>query len=163
MAEFHGKLGADLYAAQLHFLGRWYNTALVAVESAGGFGDFVIITLRDGIRGRPAYPRLYRHRQFLRGEQPEQKAFGFPMTKSTRAPILNYMEEVIRERQTPHLPDALIGEMQTFIRFNPSKPDSAGTWPRAQEGCNDDRVMAAAIAFEMFRQHGEHPKKRSGG
>ena len=159
VAEFHGKLDADLYAAQLHFLGRWFNTALMAVESAGGFGDSVIITLRDGIRGRPAYPKLYRHRQFVRGDQPEHKPFGFPMTKSTRAPILNYLEEVVRERQTPHLPARLLDEMKTFIRFNPNKPDATGTWPRAQDGCNDDRVMAAAIAFEMFRQHGEHPRK----
>jgi hypothetical protein len=45
----------DVYAAQLHFLGRWYHTARIAVESAGGFGEPVTIFLRDGKDGRPAY------------------------------------------------------------------------------------------------------------
>jgi hypothetical protein len=38
VAEFHARLDADLYAAQLHFLGRRYNDALLAPETAGRAG-----------------------------------------------------------------------------------------------------------------------------
>ena len=30
--------------------------------------------------------------------------------------------------------------------------------PRAQDGCNDDCVFAAAITLEMYRLRGAHPK-----
>ena len=36
--ELHGKLDPDLLAEQAHFLGRWYNTARIAVEMGGGYG-----------------------------------------------------------------------------------------------------------------------------
>jgi hypothetical protein len=35
-----------------------------------------------------------------------------------------------------------------------------GTSPRAREGSRDDRVMAAAIALEMYRLYGSHPNKK---
>ena len=41
--------------------GRWYNNARLAVEMGGGYGEPVIISLRDGRKGRPHYPKLYRH------------------------------------------------------------------------------------------------------
>lgn len=159
-AEFHGKLDTDEFAEQLHYLGRWYNTALIAVEDAGGFGNATIIALRDGREGRPAYPRLYRHRQFVRPDQLEHKQFGFPMNKATRAPVLEYLEEALREHALAWLTPKLHSEMGTFVRFDPRTGKSpTGTWPRAMEGCNDDLVMAAAIACEMYRQRGEHPRK----
>src|SRR4029077_20519332 len=58
-AELYGKLDADEYAEQLHYLGRWYCNARLAIEMGGGFGEPVIISLRDGRKGRPHYPRLY--------------------------------------------------------------------------------------------------------
>ncbi len=153
VAEVHGKLDPDVYAAQLHFLGRWYGTARIAVESAGGFGEPVTIFLRDGKDGRPAYPKLYRHRQFSRPDQQEHKPFGFPINAKTRPQVIAYLEKCLRERVFPYLPADLLGEMGTFVRrtTNPS--------PRAQEGTNDDRVMAWAVACEMFRQYGEHPHR----
>jgi hypothetical protein len=33
----------------------------IAIETSGGFGEAVIIALRDGVTGRPRYPNLYRH------------------------------------------------------------------------------------------------------
>lgn len=154
VAEFHGKLDADQYAFQLHYLGRWYNTARIAIEQGGGYGEAPIVLLRDGKEGRPAYPKLYRHRQFSRGDLAEHKPFGFPMTSKTRPLVLEGLERAIRERVLPWLSDGLLMEMQTFVhaKTNPS--------PRAQDGCNDDRVMAAAIAVEMFRQYGTHPDRK---
>ena len=66
-AELHGKIDPDLAAEQPHFLGRWYNTARLAVELGGGYGDAIIIPLRDGKKGRKPYPKLYRHRSRTTG------------------------------------------------------------------------------------------------
>jgi len=163
-AEFHAKIDADLYAEQLHFLGRWYNTALLAVESAGGFGEAVIIPLRDGKGGRPAYPNLYRHQLDSSVDLAIVQRYGFPMTQKTRPLVLNQLEKAVREKALPFLPTLLAHECLTFCEFEEGTPS-----PRAQSGCNDDAVMAAAITLDMYRRKGHHPdrdariKKRRAG
>lgn len=152
-AEFHGKLEADLFAEQLHYLGRWYNTAFTAVETGGGYGEAVIVPLRDGKNDRPAYPKLYRHILSSRPDLPHAKPFGFPMNSKTRPLVISQLERALRDRSLPWVTDRLLAECRTFVHAetNPS--------PRAQEGCNDDCVFAAAIALEMFRLKGAHPER----
>lgn len=150
-AEMHGKIDADLCAEQAHFLGRWYNTARVAVELGGGFGDAIIIGLRDGKKGRKPYPKLYRHVQDDRPDYKQNLTYGFPITTKTRPLIINQLEQAIRERTLPHLPHRTILECKTFVRRD-TLPS-----PRAAEGTNDDRVMALCGGLEMFRRFGLHP------
>lgn len=152
-AAIHGKLDADLFAYQLHYLARWYNTAWLAVEMGGGYGEPIVLSLRDGREGRPAYPRLYRHRQLDRGDQPEARPFGFPMNQKTRPTVIEGLEEALRERLIPAVDRELLSELQTFV-YRTQNPS-----PRAQDGCNDDRVMALAIALELYRQRGHHPDR----
>jgi len=152
-AELHGKLDADEYAAQLHYLGRWYGSARIAVEMGGGYGEPVIISLRDGRKGRPPYPKLYRHRIADRADAHELSNFGFPMNLKTRPQVINQIEQAIRERSIPKLTRTLVMECRTFVRQK-TLPS-----PRAQEGSNDDRVLAFGIALELYRQYGTHEKR----
>jgi len=151
VAELHGKLDPDQTAEQLHFLGRWYNTARIAIEMGGGYGEAVVIPLRDGKSGRRPYPKLYRHVQDDRPDYKQNITYGFPVTSKTRPLIISALERALREHDLPHLPMTAILECKTFVRAetNPS--------PRAADGTNDDRVMALAGAIEMFRRYGEHP------
>jgi hypothetical protein len=152
-AECHGKMDADEFAEQLHYLGRWYGTARLAVEMGGGFGEPVIISLRDGRKGRPHYPKLYRHAIADRSDMHQLKNFGFPMNLKTRPQIINQIEQAVRERVIPAIPATLLMELRTFVRQR-TLPS-----PRAQDGSNDDRVMAFGIALEMYRQYGTHEKR----
>jgi hypothetical protein len=153
VAEFRGKLDADLFAEQLHFLGRFYNNARVAVEMGGGYGEPVIISLRDGKEGRPPYPRLYRHRQDDRTERVTQKNYGYPINTKTRPLVINQLEKAVRERMLPNLTANLLAECYTFVYQN-NLPS-----PRAADGCHDDCVMSAAIALELYRMYGDHPNR----
>lgn len=164
-AELHGKLDADLYAKQLHYLGRMYGQgsgcerdALLAIETGGGYGDAVIIPLRDGKDGRPPYRNLYRHVLSSRPDLPEARVYGFPINSKTRPLIVNQLERALRERTLPFVSDDLLFEMESFVERE------TGTSPRAEDGSHDDLVMACAIALEMFRFRGHHanafrPKK----
>ncbi len=152
VAEFHGKLDADMFAQQLHYLGKWYGGALLAVEVGGGFGEAVTIPLRDGRAGRPAYPRLYRHVLANRPDLPMSKPFGFPMNVKTRPLVISQLEQAIRDHSIPFLTRRLLDECQTFVNAETAPS------PRAQDGCNDDAVMACAITLEMYRLRGTHPK-----
>lgn len=153
VAEFHAKLDSDLFAEQLHYLGRWYNTAKIAVEVAGGFGEAVTIPLRDGKTARPPYPDLYKHRFSNRPGFQEAKTIGFPTNTHTRPLIITGLNKALREYTLPFLTQRLWDECRTFVNR-----DNSPT-PRAQDGCNDDCVMAAAGALEMYRLYGEHPEK----
>ena len=161
VAEFHDKIDADQYAAQLHYLGHWYGAkvgdvispARLAVETQGGYGEAVIIPLRDGRAGRPPYSRLYRHVQGSSTQFKRHQTYGFPMNNKTRPLVISQLEQAIREDSLPHMAAGLLSECRTFVHAttNPS--------PRAAEGCNDDRVMAAAITLELYRLHGKHPDR----
>lgn len=153
VAEFHAKIDADLYAEQLHFLGRWFHSAQIAVETGGGYGEAVIIPLRDGKGPRPPYPRLYRHVLSSRPDLPVSKPYGFPMNVKTRPLVLSQLEKAIREYALPGLPQQLLDESLTFV-YADTTPS-----PRALDGCNDDAVFAAAIALEMYRLRGHHPDR----
>ena len=153
VAELHGKLDADEYAEQLHFLGRWYGSARIAIEMGGGYGEPVVVSLRDGRKGRPHYPRLYRHKIADRADMHELSNYGFPMTSKTRPQVINQIEQAIRERSIPAMPRNLIMECRTFVRQK-TLPS-----PRAQEGSNDDRVMAFGLALELYRQYGTHERR----
>lgn len=154
VAEFHGKIDADLFAEQLHFLGRWYNTALLAVESAGGFGEPVVISLRDGKGGRPPYPAMYRHGLDSSVDQNIMQRYGYPINRNTRPLVLSQLEKTIRERALPWMTSHLISEALTFCEF-----EDGATSPRAQSGCHDDAVMSCAIVLDLYRRRGHHPER----
>lgn len=147
-AEYHAKVGEDVFAEDLHFLGRVYGNALIAPETQGGHGTAVVIALRDGTKGRPPYPKLYRHRNQARYDRPDVKAYGMPMNAATRPLIVNQIEQHVRDRTLPFVTPGLLHEMGDFIEHN------RGTSPRARDGAHDDRVMAAAIALDLFRRFG---------
>jgi Terminase large subunit, T4likevirus-type, N-terminal len=153
VAEFHAKIDADEYAEQLHFLGRWYGGARLAVEMGGGYGEPVIISLRDGRKGRPHYPKLYRHTIADRPDARQLANYGFPINAKTRPQLINQLEQAIRERLLPAMPAELIMECRTFIRQK-TLPS-----PRAMDGNNDDRVMSCALTLEMYRQYGTHERR----
>jgi hypothetical protein len=157
-AEYHQKIEADLYAEQIHFLGRKYNSARIAVEMGGGYGEPVVISLRDGRQGRPHYPKLYRHTIGDRPDAQQMKNYGFPMNQKTRPQIINQIEAAIREKHLAQLPRTLVQELRTFCAAK-TLPS-----PRALDGCNDDRVIAFGLALEMYRIYGTHERKviRSG-
>lgn len=151
VAEFRGKLEPDLYAEQLHYLGRWYNDALIAPETAGGWGEPVITSLRDGRAGRPAYPNLYRHRDIGRVDAPLRSTRGFPMTSKTRPEVIGQLARAIRECSIPYVSGPMLAELRTFVHRK------ALPSPAADNGANDDLVMALAIACELYRQRGDWP------
>jgi hypothetical protein len=160
VAELHGRLGYDEYAEQLHFLGRWFgrssgcaHDALLGIETQGGYGDAVIVALRDGTAGRPAYSRIEHNQLETRSDKALAKPWGIPMGMHNRPRIVGGLEAAVRERALPWVTNDLLHEMESFVEFD------VGLSPRAQDGAHDDRVLACAIAVELYRRHGHHEFK----
>jgi hypothetical protein len=137
-AQIHSnRIGASEYARQLHYLGRMYGNARIAVESAGGWGEPVIIFLHDGKDGRPPYPHLYRHRIEDDPEKPQVSTYGFPMNTKTRPLVIEGLGRALLDKSLPWLDGDTLSELLTFVH-QPTNPS-----PRASEGSRDDRVMAS--------------------
>ena len=163
VAEYHAKIEEDVFAMHLYYAGKWYGAAsgckgdaLIAVEVQGGYGRATVISLRDGVKGRKAYTKLYRH-QLTSAETTapdDREAYGFPMNMANRPLIINQLEQWIRDELCPWITPDLDSELRTFSKRE-TRPS-----PRALEGCNDDRVMSAGVSLEMYRLYGFHEKKR---
>ena len=63
--------------------------------------------------------------------------YGYPMNQKTRPQVINQLRKAIRERALPYMPTHLIQECSTFCEF-----EDGLVSPRAQQGCNDDAVLA---------------------
>lgn len=153
-AEVYMKGSYEDFAAQIHFTGLWFNTARIAPELGGGYGDTVIAYLRDGHKGRKPYPKLYRHRGYESAARKQTDRFGFPMNLKTRPKVISEIREWIDRRLMPWMPPGLLTECFTFVHRE-TRPS-----PRAADGTNDDRVMCWAIAYEMYAEFGEHEHDR---
>ena len=146
--EYHARVEENVFAADLYWLGKWFNDALIGVETQGGHGTATVIALRDGAQGRPPYTKLYRHRNETRRDRPDSTAYGMPMDPKNRNLVINGIETWVREQSIPFVTDDLHYEMTEFVRHD------FGTSPRARDGSHDDLVMAAAGALDLFRRYG---------
>ena len=137
-AAWHGLVDRDLFADNLYRLGYLYNVALIAVEVSGGWGTSVVTSLR-----KDDYPHLYRRRPHGdRRERKRQAAYGWETTQKTRADMLDALEQALREDDLECNDPMLLNECRTFTII-------AGK-PQAQQGCHDDRVIAAAGAVYLY-------------
>jgi hypothetical protein len=65
--------------------------------------------------------------------------------------VLAQLKRAIRERLLPWMTSDLLQECGSFV-YADTLPS-----PRAAVGCNDDCVLAAAIALELYREFGHNP------
>jgi hypothetical protein len=147
-AELRMKADYTEFTRSLHFLGRYYNNAWIAPEKGGGYGDVVIAYLRDGHEGRKPYARLYRHRQFDDPRQKTKKQYGFPMTRPNRAMVISELNEWVNKKLWPWLTKRFRTEARTFVRR------TTGPSPAADDGANDDSIMAWGIALAGYARYG---------
>ena len=155
VAHLHAKVEAPRAAFQIHYLARWYNTALVGVEMGGGYGEAIITALRDGNNQLPIYPRLYKHTKKTRTGARQASEFGFPINQATRPVILEALKFAVFERTLPWLSQDHVYELGTFVH-----KDTSPT-PRAEDGCNDDCVLSLALAWHLYVTRGETPAREN--
>lgn len=140
VAELHGRWPAHYqFAHDLAKLGYVYNTALIAVEATGGYGNAVIEELRD----RVSYPMLYRQESL--GKKDRRKAghlVGWSTNSSTRPFMVEQVQRLVLDKPDAVKSAGLVAEMRTFVF------DAMGR-AGAAPGCHDDRVMALAGALAV--------------
>src|SRR5215471_308943 len=137
VAEWQGKQETKLVAMEAYRLGRLYNDAMIVTELTGGWGLAVAQVLKTY-----RYPRLYTRRVIDRLSQKWTDRTGFDTTQRMRNLVLEALETALRERELGLYSLRAITEMGTFVYSDKEKAE-------AQEGCNDDLVMALAIGVKV--------------
>lgn len=137
MAAYCAKVRPEDLAYDIADMGRWYNSATIAVERTGD-GGTTILTLQGECKYSGG---IYKHKEWVRREKKKtvMEFEGFPTTAKTRPLALNQLNRFICEYPELIWDEQFIAEALVFVR------DERGI-PAAQPGAHDDRVSARWVA-----------------
>ncbi len=139
VAELHGNIPPAQFARLLDGLGRYYHGALLGVER-NNHGHSALNTLLNECH----YSNLYRHMDYddLRHKN---RVPGWPTDAKTKPVMVDDLDEAITEGHLRIHSTELVRECLTYV-----VTDTGAT--EAQPGHHDDRVVAAAIAWQMRKR-----------
>ena len=124
----------------LFYLGRYFNNALLTVESNSmGVATLSRLTQMN-------YINLYKQTKISSISKEEGAVVGFRTTQVTKPHIIGNLKNAV-ENDDIFIPSkVMIQELKDYISTDSGKTEAA-------PGCHDDTVMATAIALETLRTH----------
>ena len=128
----------DIFARQLFCLGKFYNEALVGIET--NFSTYPVKEM-ERLRYRKLYVR--ESEDTFTGEM--KRSYGFRTTAVTRPVIIAGLIKTMREDISLISDEATLLEMLSFVRNEKLRAE-------AERGAHDDCVMALAIAYYIRGQ-----------
>ncbi len=140
VAEYHGRPALDDYAEDLARISHFFNKALLAVERNGP-GQAILIQLTKLYN----YPNLYRPMRIDSTRPDLDNKYGWLTSTNTRPRMLSALQTTLRDDPSSIPSETLIDEMKTFV-YNRQGRETA------DNGCHDDRVIAAAGAFAIYQE-----------
>lgn len=143
VATLHGHWNEHDFAVRLRDLSKRYNGALLGVER-NNHGHAVLTTLIYEL----AYSQyLYFHQDYDQQGKITKKP-GWITSSKTKPIALSTLQQALLDAPDTFHDGAFFGECNTFVYHDNG---SIG----AQDECHDDRVMARAIAQEIFKSFGQ--------
>lgn len=139
VARWRGHTDPDLLGEEVCLLGWWYNTAYVGVE-VNNHGLTTLQRIRDKF-----YRNLYM-RETAMDELFEMSTakMGWRTDRKTKPIMIDDLAKAIRDCDIIDYDITFIRECMTYVR------DDRGM-TNAQEGMNDDTVIAKAINLQLFQ------------
>lgn len=138
VATLRHQFDEDLYAHQTYCLGKWYNMALIGIES--NYTIYPIKKLQD-----LGYNKMYMREIEDSITNKITLKYGFNTNKLTRPLIIAELIQIVRENSNLINDRTTLEEMLTFVRNDKGRPE-------AEEGAHDDCIMALAIAYYIRDQ-----------
>jgi hypothetical protein len=137
VAHWHGHIDPDLLATDiLDRLGRWYNQALIGVES----NNHGLTTLKF-LHKKSKYHPIYMERSPKYKKSVPTDVLGFRTTQVTKPLMIDELNTALRSSMT--LEDSeTIAELRTFTRDSKGKTSGSPF---------DDRTMSLALANQMLK------------
>lgn len=138
VAVWRGQIDSDLYAKQMYCMGKFFNYALIAIET--NFDLHAVIELQ-----RLGYYRQFRRELIDQITDERKEVFGFVTTKVTRPVVIDELITISRESIELINDIETLNEMLTFIRNDKGRAE-------AMQGKHDDCVLSLAIAYNARSQ-----------
>lgn len=148
--EYNGKLNGSETGQILDRYGRIYNDALIVVDSCGGYGDAVCLTLLD-----LGYPNLYYDDPSLKnytnenltttktmGKESEKQLPGF-RTSSLRLRMISNFVELVKNNTLKIRSMRTINELDTWV-FKNGRPDH-------MDGSHDDLLTCLSMGLFVMQ------------
>jgi len=126
----------------LFYLGRYYNNALMAVES----NSMGIATLNRLVQ--MGYVNMYYQTKMANVSKDEGMRMGWRTTTSSKPAIIGFLKSAIEQEEIWIPSRVIIGELMNYVADDNGRTN-------AIVGHNDDTVIALAIALEVIRTHGD--------
>lgn len=126
------------YARQVYALGRYYNWALVGLET--NYSTYPVMKLAEW-----GYPNQYQREREDTYTRQMVKSYGFRTDRHTRPRAIANLVEIFSLHPEWFADRELLGEMLSFCYNEDHRPE-------ALAGKHDDLVMAAAITYAIRHQ-----------
>jgi len=162
VAEYKSQIGTREFGHMLVSVATEYNNALLVPENANIGWDVINTIIEKGYQNLYYSPRAYGEMnidKWMAKIDNEQTIPGFTTSVKTRPLVISKMESYIRDRHFIFRSKRLLEELRVFI-WQHGKA-------QAQNGYNDDLVMAAGIGLFTrdtgikFAQQGMDVTRRS--
>lgn len=134
VAVYRARIGADLFADKVKYLGKRYGNAQIVVETTGGYGEVILKVLED-------YSNLY---QELGDKRP-----GWSTNTRTRPLMISTIATALRSDGIIIHDAVTLQEIQDFQDMGDGK---LGV-PR---GSHDDSLFASMLALVVRQLHPQH-------
>lgn len=138
VAKLRQKYSEPEYVRQVCALGRFYNDALVAIET--NFSTYPVMKLQE-----MEYPNQYSREREDTYTRQMKKSYGFRTDRQSRPRAIANLVEVFSSHPEWFTDRELLEEMLTFCYNEDHRPE-------ALAGKHDDLVMAAAICYAARHQ-----------
>ena len=138
VAKLRQKYSEPEYVRQIYALGRFYNDALVAIET--NFSTYPVMKLQE-----MEYPNQYSREREDTYTRQMRKSYGFRTDRQSRPRAIANLVEVFSSHPEWFTDRDLLEEMLTFCYNEDHRPE-------ALAGKHDDLVMGAAITYAVRHQ-----------
>ena len=137
-AKLRQKYSEPEYVRQIYALGRFYNDALVAIET--NFSTYPVMKLQE-----MEYANQYSREREDTYTRQMKKSYGFRTDRQSRPRAIANLVEVFSSHPEWFTDRELLEEMLTFCYNEDHRPE-------ALAGKHDDLVMGAAITYAVRHQ-----------
>ena len=137
-AKLRQKYSEPEYVRQIYALGRFYNDALVAIET--NFSTYPVMKLQE-----MEYPNQYSREREDTYTRQMRKSYGFRTDRQSRPRAIANLVEVFSSHPEWFTDRELLEEMLTFCYNEDHRPE-------ALAGKHDDLVIGVAITYAVRHQ-----------
>ena len=144
VAQWHGWINPLLYAEEVFKLAVWYNSALTVIELTGGYGEAVMLKMRQDY----CYWNLFRDESnHAQAGHTMDSRYGVETNIRTKPFMVAALQQFVSDRAIDIWCEATISEM---VAFEQERTKSGLTTRyRGVSGAHDDRVMSLVIGASV--------------